>query len=150
MCDYSLHGIRNRLAAEGETLVDHRFSTGSRGLTSPEFHRPTELKKKSLIGILRGLFVAEIPECAVCVPDGARMLVRGILPTLQKTHGLCVSESATFRQMSAEAGTYRDYLEFKNGARVRLQDLEDGLGVEVVALSAADDRALPQYSRLVV
>jgi hypothetical protein len=31
-----------------------------------------------------------------------------------------------------------------------LQDLEDGLGVEVVALSAADDRALPQYSRLVV
>ncbi len=40
MCDYSLHGIRNRLAEEGETLVVHRFFTGSKGLTSPEYLKP--------------------------------------------------------------------------------------------------------------
>jgi len=37
MCDYSLHGIKNRLAEEGEVLVVHRFHTGSKGLTSPEY-----------------------------------------------------------------------------------------------------------------
>ena len=37
MCDYSLHGIKNRLAREGETLNVHRFNTGSKGLTSPEY-----------------------------------------------------------------------------------------------------------------
>ena len=35
MCDYSLCGIPNRLAAEGEELVVHKFSTGSMGLASP-------------------------------------------------------------------------------------------------------------------
>jgi hypothetical protein len=35
MCDYSLAGIPNRLAAEGEHLVVYRFSTGARGLTPP-------------------------------------------------------------------------------------------------------------------
>ena len=33
MCDYSLMGIPNRLACEGEDLVVHQFRTGSRGLT---------------------------------------------------------------------------------------------------------------------
>ena len=34
MCDYSLHGIKNRLANEGEQLFIHRFHTGSKGLAS--------------------------------------------------------------------------------------------------------------------
>ena len=34
MCDYSLAGIPNRLAVEGERLVACRFSTGSMGLAS--------------------------------------------------------------------------------------------------------------------
>ena len=34
MCDYSLHGIPNRLAVEGEELVVRRFPTGSKGLAS--------------------------------------------------------------------------------------------------------------------
>ncbi len=36
MCDYSLQGIRNRLAEQGEILVVHRFQTGSKGLTSAQ------------------------------------------------------------------------------------------------------------------
>ena len=34
MCDYSLHGIKNRLANEGEHLFVHKFHTGSKGLAS--------------------------------------------------------------------------------------------------------------------
>ncbi len=42
----------------------------------------------------------------------------------------------TFRQLSADAGTYRDAVEFRNGVKLRVQDLEDGQSVEVVALSS--------------
>ena len=35
MCDYSLMTFPNRLANEGETLVTHKFSTGSIGFVSP-------------------------------------------------------------------------------------------------------------------
>ena len=52
MCDYSLHGIENRLAEEGELLVVHRFYTGSKGLTSPEYLKPTE-QPKGLMAILK-------------------------------------------------------------------------------------------------
>jgi hypothetical protein len=144
MCDYSLHGIRNRLAEEGETLVVHRFCTGSKGLTSPKSLKPTEQpQQKGLIGILRRIFVAKSSECAVCVPDGAKVVLLGISQTLQKTHGLRAMERATFRQMSAEAATYRDSLEFNNGVRVRLQDFEEGQGVEVLALSSEEGSVLP-------
>jgi hypothetical protein len=34
MCDYSLAGVPNRLAVEGEELQVHRFPTGALGLTS--------------------------------------------------------------------------------------------------------------------
>ena len=34
MCDYSLTGLRTRLAVEGEELIIYRFPTGSIGLTS--------------------------------------------------------------------------------------------------------------------
>jgi hypothetical protein len=34
MCDYSLAGIPNRLAVEGEELVVHPFPTGALGLAS--------------------------------------------------------------------------------------------------------------------
>jgi hypothetical protein len=41
MCDYSLAGIPNRLAIEGEQLVVHQFSTGSLGASGdiPEKRR---------------------------------------------------------------------------------------------------------------
>jgi hypothetical protein len=36
---------------------------------------------------------------------------------------------------------FRDAVEFRNGVRVRLQDLEEGQNVEVVALSSHSDVA---------
>jgi hypothetical protein len=40
-----------------------------------------------------------------------------------------------FRQLSANSGTYRDAVEFKNGVTLSLQSLQEGQSVEVVALS---------------
>ena len=135
MCDYSLHGIRNRLAKEGEVLVVHRFFTGSKGLTSPEYTKPTA-QPKGCIAALKKLFALETQACAVCVPDGAKLMVFGIPPRLQAAYGLTSNEPVTFRQISLEVHTYRDALEFQNGVKVRLQELDDGQRVEVLALSS--------------
>jgi hypothetical protein len=134
MCDYSLHGIKNRLAEEGETLVVHRFYTGSKGLTSPKYLEPIETPR-GFIAKLKNIFAPPSRECAVCIPDGAKLILHGISLGLQRTHGLCAIESVTFRQLSEEAATYRDAVEFKNGLKVRLQELEEGQQLEVAAVS---------------
>ncbi len=135
MCDYSLHGIANRLAEDGEVLVVHRFHTGSKGLTSPEYLKPIE-PPKGLMAILKRVFAAQSQVCAVCIPDGAKLVLHGISPALQRTHGLSISEAVTFRQLAPDAHAYRDAVEFKNGVRVRLQELEEGQNIEVLALSS--------------
>jgi hypothetical protein len=137
MCDYSLHCIPNRLAKEGEVLVVHRFYTGSKGLTSPEYLQPTGQTNR-LMAMLKGFFAFPVrPQaCAVCIPDGARLVLYGLSSGLQQAHGLCTTETVTFRQLSAESHTYRDAVEFKNGLRVRLQELEDGQRIEVLTLSS--------------
>src|SRR5262245_60372232 len=134
MCDYSLHGIKNRLAEEGETLVVHRFYTGSKGLTSPKYLEPIETPR-GFIAKLKNIFAPPPRECAVCIPDGAKLILHGISSALQRTHGLCATESVTFRQLSEEAATYRDAVEFANGLKVRLQELEEGQQLEVAAVS---------------
>ncbi len=83
MCDYSLHGLPNRLAVEGEELVAHRFITGAIGLTSPaELRRTTccknESAKKSFWSVIKAAIfpptLAETP--AVCIPPGARLRMK--------------------------------------------------------------------------
>src|SRR2546427_7796971 len=123
MCDYSLHGIQNRLAQEGEVLVVHRFYSGSKGFTSPEYLKPEHGKGR--IAVLKKLFAAP-RDCAVCIPDGAQLILHDISPSLQQMHGLSATEPVAFRQLSVNAQTYRDAVEFKNGVKVRLQELEEG------------------------
>ncbi len=132
MCDYSLHGIENRLAEEGEILVVHRFYSGSKGLTSPEYLKPCE-QPKGRMRVLKRRFAGS-RVCAVCIPDGAQLLVHGISPALQQAHGLSTTETVTLRQLSANAGTYRDAVEFRNGVKIRLQELDEGQRIEVLAL----------------
>jgi hypothetical protein len=150
MCDYSLHGIRNRLADEGETLVVHRFFTGSKGLTAPEYLKPIR-KAEGFIATLKEMFGALPKECAVCIPDGARLVLHGIPPALRKAHGLCSTEPVKFRQLSPEADDYRDAVEFRNGFKLRLQDLEEGQTLEVKALCSEESevrsRSLEQNAR---
>jgi len=144
MCDYSLHGIKNRLADEGETLVVHRFYTGSKGLTSPQYLEPAE-KPRGLIAALKKMFASPPSECAVCIPDGAKLILNNVSPALQRAHGLCETEPVTFRQLSAEAASYRDAVEFQNGVKVRLQELEEGQIIHVAAVSVEQAEAANMF-----
>src|SRR5262249_15630601 len=102
MCDYSLHGIRNRLAEQGEVLIVHQFHTGSKGLTSPEY-RKANSQPQGFLSALKRLFAGEPEVCAVCIPDGAKLTLRGISPRQQETYGLSSDEAVTFRQLSLNA-----------------------------------------------
>ena len=135
MCDYSLHSIQNRLAKEGETLIVHGFSAGSKGLTSPEY-RGTSPPPEGVLAFLKRMFVPKLRECAVCIPDGALLKLDGIPHKLQDIHHLSASETVTFRQLSVNFAMYRDAVEFGNGVKVRLQELEEGQRVLVLALSS--------------
>ncbi len=134
MCDYSLHGIENRLAQEGEILVLHRFYSGSKGLTSPKYLKPT-VAGTGILAAIKKMLAAHIQPCAVCIPDGARLVLHGIEPDLRRAHGLASVEPVTFRQLSANDYAYRDAVEFRTGLKVRLQDLQLGQQFEVLSLS---------------
>src|SRR5260370_42431975 len=105
MCDYSLAGVPNRLAVEGEQLVVHRFSTGSLGLASP----CSQLLSKV--------------TPAVCIPPGARLRLRDIPEALQLRLGLNATEEVTFVQLGAEANRYRDALRCNTGPEILFQRL---------------------------
>ena len=135
MCDYSLHGIENRLAVEGEVLVVHRFQTGSKGLTSPSYLQAGP-KPRNFLSLLASSFSDPSSECAVCIPDGAELVLTGISPAFQFSKGVSSTEVVVFRQLSEQDATHRDGVEFRNGTIVRLQELEVGQRVEVSALSS--------------
>ena len=123
MCDYSLAGIPNRLAVEGEELVVRRFPTGSIGLASP-----CKSSKQS--------FATQTP--AVCVPPGARLWLHDIPEHLRQKYSVGMTEDVTFVQLSATPYQYRDAVQFHDGREIRLQELEEGMRVEVLSLSSGD------------
>ncbi|HTS49138.1 MAG TPA: hypothetical protein VMH05_14405 [Bryobacteraceae bacterium] len=146
MCDYSLHLFPNRLGADGEELVVHRFGGASLGLASPsELPVPqsaTESGGRSRWARIkswfqRPLWEAEKRVCAVCIPPGSRLIVRDIPKTLQRELGVEETEQVTFTQISAEVNTYRDAIRFNNGRQLLLQRLREGQRITVVSLSPA-------------
>lgn len=124
MCDYSLAGIPNRLAVEGEELVVHRFPTGSIGLAPP-------CKSAS-----HWWSAKQTP--AVCVPPGARLLLRDIPKALRQQCCVGTTEEVTFVQLSATPFQFRDAVRFSNGREILLQELNEGLQVDVLSLSSGD------------
>jgi hypothetical protein len=128
MCDYSLAHFPNRLAIEGEQLLVHRFSSGTRGLTS---QRPN---LKEILSLSQ--------QTAVCVPPGSRLLLHDIPDYLQQTFCLRAAEEVTFIQQTLEAFTHRDAVRFSNGREILLQCLLSGQRVDVLSLSPHDDRNL--------
>lgn len=138
MCDYSLHGMQNRLAAKGELLIVHRFHTGSIGLTAAP--NPTEnpggamTARKRWKSRLRSIFAAP-QECAVCIPPGARLLLARIPDRMRQKVGLREEEEVTFTQLTARENAYRDAIRFRDGKTLLLQRLEPGLVVQVLNLS---------------
>src|SRR5688572_20484504 len=98
MCDYSLHGIQNRLAVEGERLLVHRFRTGSIGLAAqadlPQNTPEQGFWRRCMVGRPQEL------ECAVCIPPGARLLLRDIPERIQREIGVNAEEEVVFTQLT--------------------------------------------------
>jgi len=144
MCDYSLMSLPNRLAVCGEELVVHRFELGAIGLAPISEVKPPETTEipapKGFIERLRrSLFPPPRPQCtAVCLPPGARLLLRDIPEKLQRALAL---ESDVQQVVFTEIGTsgFRDAVRFESGTELLLQRLTEGQRVEVLALSSGEN-----------
>lgn len=139
MCDYSLMGVPNRLANEGEDLVVHRFCTGSRGLTPQEDFLKANPGEQMRFGgfqsIVRTLFgILKTDSVAVCIPPGTRLLLGDIPEDVQNSLQVGPIEEVTFTQLTAKPNTYRDAVRFKNGHELLIQQLKDGERVKVLEL----------------
>jgi hypothetical protein len=147
MCDYSLCGIPNRLAAEGEELVVHKFSTGSMGLASPaDLPVPQALRvaapKKTFWQSLKSFFEPVRQPAiapAVCIPPGAQLILKDIPADLQRQCRVSAEEGVLFTQLSADVNSYRDAVRFSNGYQIRLQDLREGMRVQVLSLAGVTE-----------
>ena len=138
MCDYSLMGIPNRLAREGEDLVVYEFRTGSRGLTPCTSVKDTQMRYKSF-GVKRLFGNLEPEQVAVCIPPGARLRLSDIAEDVQNSFAVGASEEVTFTQLTATANTYRDAVRFANGREILLQQLNKGQRVRVLQLSVVEE-----------
>ncbi len=149
MCDYSLHGLPNRLAREGEDLVAHRFSTGAIGLAAPaDVFRQMQSRpgKQSFWASIKSVFlpplVSEAP--AVCIPPGATLLLTGIPSNLQRELGIGSDETVAFTQTTAIAQTFHDAVRFSNGRQLLLQFLKEGQRVRVLSLGGQEPEYAPE------
>ena len=138
MCDYSLMGVPNRLAREGEDLVVYEFRTGSRGLTPCTSVTNTDTRVR--YGVVQRLFGNLEPErMAVCIPPGARLLLSDIAEDVQNSCAVGASEEVIFTQLTAMTNTYRDAVRFTNGREILLQRLNKGQRVRVLQLSLVEE-----------
>jgi len=146
MCDYSLMAIPSRLAVSGDELVVRRFDAKSLGLAAAFDVRPDgELRKSRKEGFRARLMALLHPSYnpirAVCIPPGARLLIRDIPAKLQRECGLREElAEAVFTQISAEPNSFRDAIRFQNGVVVLLQRLKEGQSVRVLDLSSAEEQ----------
>jgi hypothetical protein len=155
MCDYSLMAVPNRLAAEGEDLIAHRFPTGSMGLASPaelkQVSDPMKAQPKGIWTKVKDFFSPPVwqPVAAVCVPPGARLWLGDIPDQMQRTLRVGPAEEVVFTQISAAVNSYRDAVRFCNGRQVRLQELREGQRVKVLDLSLAEafEPVIEEYAR---
>lgn len=139
MCDYSLMSLPNRLAAEGEELIVHRFSTGSIGFTSAaDLNRKAEDRRnmsfwRRLKQAVMSSECASIP--ALCIPPAARLMLRNVDSALRRKYGLSSEEEVKFVQLSADPNTYRDAICCRSGMVLRLQELPVGQQATVLDLA---------------
>lgn len=143
MCDYSLAVLPNRLAVEGEELIVHRFHTGSKGLAAPaDLHapQPSRAEPRNLWERLKRAFEATpLPNVtAVCIPPGAHLLLKNIPEDLQKEWRIGEEEQIVFTQATATENAYRDAVLLRHGSSVMLQNLREGMLVQVLSLGGAE------------
>jgi hypothetical protein len=127
-------------------LVIYKFSTGSIGLApQAEVRRAMDAQavaRREFWGYIREIFSAPARNSvpAVCIPPGARLILKDIPEALQRSLGASSTEEVRFTQITAAAYAYRDAIRFENGREVRLQDLSEGQRVRVLDLSPTEPR----------
>jgi hypothetical protein len=155
MCDYSLMTFPNRLANEGEILVTHKFSTGSIGFVSREeldSHPP--LAPCAPVGLWSRAKAWLLPQPtrsalpAVCIPPGARLKVQLIPRRMRERLNAEPEEEVIFTQITAAWNQFRDAFRTKSKQEILLQTVGEGLQIQVVSLSLADEAqpAREEYS----
>ena len=154
MCDYSLFEFPNRLAREGEELVTYRFPSGSVGLASPVELENARSKESAQDKTARNGFLEAVTNhfelaryrpanrpsvCAICVPPGARLILKDIPAQMQKGLGLRPEEGGKFIETSAEPYRHRDAIQLANGRVIPLQNLREWQRVEILSLVPAGE-----------
>ena len=79
-----------------------------------------------------------IADGAVCIPPGAKLLLRDIPLRIQRELGVGAVEDVVFTQLTAEANTHRDALRFSNGSELLLQRFDPGQRVDIVSVCPAE------------
>jgi hypothetical protein len=144
VCDYSLQGLPNRLAFEGEELITHRFATGSMGLASVcDLDAPVGpdqvVPKRTWWAACKAWLFPEVPSSAVpavCVAPGTKLLMKEVPLRLRREFGLNALEEVTFTQITAQEFHFRDALQFAGGWQVLLQFIPAGVRFEVLRSAA--------------
>lgn len=151
MCDYSLHGVKNRLAVEGEVLSVHKFHTGSKGLAAKEelerlWQPAPQAAGTSWWEKVKAFFADEPAQpasdlrrsvTAVCIPPGTQLELQGIPSSLQQALGVGPREYVIFVQLGTDVLRYRDAFRFDNGREVLIQNLNEHVQVEVLQFVVA-------------
>ncbi len=147
MCDYSLMGLPNRLAKEGEELVLYRFPTATKGFASPADIAcccKSSSREPGLWETFKNMFRA--PELdsvpAVCVPPGTRLMLHDIPVELQHALDVDSVEPVTFTQLSSAVNSHRDAVHFRNGSEISLQRLREGQRAKILRFDS-DMELLP-------
>jgi hypothetical protein len=141
MCDYSLTGIPNRLAVEGERLVTYRFPNGVKGFVSQPDLAAFNSSHPTLWTRICAWFRNETP-CAVCLPPGATLLLRDLPPWLRAGFRGDADEIVTFVQ--GESREFRDGIQFRWGSTVLVQQMPTGQVGDVLSLSHVEKVVLPR------
>jgi hypothetical protein len=124
MCDYSLHGVRNRPAKVGEKLVTTDFGTGTRGFASRNDLR-------TAVCLMPGTELAFSSEVS-CSGWTIQSFFEHWFPLRTKTP----HRTAIFRQVNLGRVTHHDALEFPGGEVVLLTRLSVGQEATVLQLPA--------------
>jgi hypothetical protein len=75
---------------------------------------------------------------AVCVPPGARLVLRDIPKSLQRELNIGETEEVQFVETTAEVNTYRDAVRFQNCRQALLQQLREGQRVHVLSVAVEE------------
>lgn len=140
MCDYSLSGLPNRLAVEGERLVTYRFPNGVKGFVSqPDLHAFSS-SHPTIWTRICAWFRNETP-CAVCLPPGSTLVMRDLPGWLRS--GCKGDADETVRFIQGESREYRDGIRFRWGATTLIQQLPVGQAADVLSLTPVDEVPIP-------